>query len=100
MKEFLFNYGWIILLAVFVGVYFFWYFKKFGRDKALKHYRVAAYKLMLLAEKRFGDGEGRIKFIWVIERFYPVLPKTLNSLYLVMQLKDGYNFYMMRLKTS
>lgn len=78
MGEILYNYGWIILLVLAICVYFYWYFKKYGRVKTLDRFRETAYQFMLLAEKRFGDGEGHIKFMWVVERFYPILPDTLK----------------------
>lgn len=78
MLDFLYNYGWIIVLALAVAGYFLWYFRVHGNQKGLKKLRETAYKLMLIAEKKFGSDTGTIKFDWVADKIYGYLPGTMK----------------------
>lgn len=47
----------------------------------LEELKKQAYLLMLAAEERFGAKTGPIKFQWVVDKFYPMLPKTFRSVW-------------------
>lgn len=77
-KEFLYQYGWIITLLVGAGVGYYFYYKKYGKAAVFTKMREDAYKLMLIAEQKFGAKNGKTKFTWVVENFYPLLPKSIQ----------------------
>lgn len=80
MKEFMFEYGWIILLVLaFVG-YFTWYFIKYGREKGMNRLRKVAYVAMQEAEKRWPSGSGRIKMDQVCSTVYDAMPNSLRMI--------------------
>lgn len=72
------EYGWIVLAVVFAALYFYWVYRKRGEAALKVELRERVYKLMLLAEKQFGDGSGILKLQWVVDRFYPALPNTVK----------------------
>jgi polysaccharide deacetylase 2 family uncharacterized protein YibQ len=78
MKQFLINYGWIIVLAVAYALYVYNIKKKYGKNKALETIRVDAYRLMLRAEKKWGtnNSTGKTKFNYVVDSLYKMLPYT------------------------
>lgn len=93
--EFLFEYGWIIMGVVGVLGYFFYVYKKFGKEKAFLFAREVAYKLMLAAQKKFGQDSGKEKMDWVVDRFYILLPRTAQVAFSKVEilefLQDTYN---------
>lgn len=76
MKEFLLNYGWSVGAGVVAAAYFYVIYKKRGKEAAIKEAKIIAYKLMIAAEKKFGQGAGRDKFNYVVDRFYLMLPES------------------------
>lgn len=72
------EYGWIVTVILLAALYFYWVFKKRGKAVMLVELRERAYGLMLMAEKKFGDGEGALKLGWVVDRFYSALPGTVK----------------------
>jgi hypothetical protein len=98
MKEFLFNYGWILVIILGFILYLIVKAKKEGKAEALKTARETAYKLMLAAEKKFGQDAGEEKFKFVVERFYPMLPKSAQFFFTQSDiegyLQDLYNEFM------
>lgn len=98
MHTFFVNYGWIIILFICAILYFVYVYKKKGKEEALLIARETAYKLMLAAQKKFGQDLGEEKFKWVTERFYAVLPKSAKVLVseedLSKYLQNLYNEFM------
>lgn len=74
----MFEYGWIVVLLMGVGGYFWYYFKVNGKQAGLKELRERAYQLMLLAEKKFADGDGEAKMAWVADKIWLLLPDTMK----------------------
>lgn len=79
MREFLFNYGWMVIVAAAFAGYCVWTYKKFGKEKLLLTIKATAYALMLQAERQFGRNEGTFKFSWVVNNLYAMFPDTLKS---------------------
>ncbi len=79
MSKFLFNYGWIILLLLIFAVRMIYIYRRDGKEMFLKWLKVEAYKMMLVAEKEWerDKGFGRTKFNFVLNRLYPLLPRSL-----------------------
>lgn len=99
MRNFLFEYGWIILVAIAIIALFVFtcvkLYKEKGKLAMLEYVRQQAYKLMLLAEKKYGQGHGEFKFNYVIERLYPILPNTFKVIFTEEELEDMVqNWYM------
>lgn len=80
MLDFLYNYGWIIMVFVVFAVYLWWLFKRKGQEAAVTALRETVYKFMLLAEEKFGQGEGPKKFNWVADKAYLLIPPSLKLL--------------------
>ena len=79
MGTFLYQYGWVIVVIVGFIVALIYTYKTKGQDVMFAELREDLYKLMLLAEKKFGnDGIGAEKFSWVIEKVYKLFPSTLQ----------------------
>jgi len=78
MLDFLYNYGWIILLTIVAIVYFGLIYKKYGKNAALEELRKNLYKLMLLAQKKFGNDAGQMKFDWVVTKVYEAFPTSIK----------------------
>lgn len=80
MVDFLFNYGWIIVVGTVAGVgfggYIFYVFKKYGKEKALTELRESIYKAIIAAEKKFDIGEE--KFDWVANKVYLLIPDSVK----------------------
>ena len=82
MLNFIYLYGWIIVALIFAGLYFYELYKKQGKAAALEKLRLAAFKLMILAEKQFGKGNGEFKFTWVVDNcmhYFPILQRYLSQ---------------------
>lgn len=77
MLDFIFNYGWLIILALVFAFGIYRVYKAKGKEAALQKLREQAYKLMLAAEKRYGQGTGNFKFNYVVEKLYPRLPRSM-----------------------
>jgi hypothetical protein len=97
MKNFLFQYGWIILVVIgFAGLTYWKYNKnlkakgkEYANDELFKDLREATYQLMFLAEKAFGkESDGAFKFNWVIEGLYKKFPDTLKMILEETELKQ------------
>ncbi len=76
--QILYEYGWLVVIIIAMLGYLLWVIKRKGKTAALIELREMAYSLMLIAEKRFAEGEGCFKMDWVIDRFYPAMPNTLK----------------------
>lgn len=78
MKNFLYNYGWIIALTVAYVLYLIRLNKTKGKAAAMEKLRADAYNLMLQAEKKWGrdNGTGSFKFDWVTKQMYNLFPET------------------------
>ena len=63
----------LITIAVALGVGTFAWYK--GKKKEVL--RMIDY-LVQVAEDKFGDGKGTIKYQYVIEKVYPLLPKVMK----------------------
>lgn len=74
MMDFLFNYGWIIVVTLGFAGYIFYLYKKQGKKAALTELREKVYKAMLIAEKKFDVNEE--KFEWVAKKIFLLLPDT------------------------
>jgi len=83
------EYGWIITVLLLAAAYFYWVFKKRGKAAMLIELRERVFSLMLLAEKKYGDGQGMVKLKWVVDRFYPALPNTAKF---IMTREDAFQF--------
>jgi len=77
----MYEYGWIILVAVIAIVYFVSIYKKYGKGAMLSELKKQAYMLMLAAEDKYGKGTGPIKFQWVVDEFYSMLPNTYKKIW-------------------
>ncbi len=79
MSEFLYNYGWAILPVMIFVVRMIYIYRRDGKELFLRWLKVEAYKFMLIAEKEWerDKGFGRTKFNFVLNRLYPLLPKSL-----------------------
>lgn len=79
MREFLFNYGWIIVALIGIIAYLFYVYKKEGKQAAIEAAEKIAYKIMLAIEDRYGhDISGEEKFAEALNLFYLKLPPTLR----------------------
>jgi type II secretory pathway component PulF len=52
--KFLYNYGWIILVAMVMAFKFYRTYKQKGKEALLQELRESLYALFLEAEKRYG----------------------------------------------
>jgi hypothetical protein len=86
--EFLQQYGLIILAFVGVVGYFFYLYKAKGQEVAFLELKQDILKLILLAEKKYGDDEGNLKFQWVADRVYNVLPAPFKFFFNSKDLED------------
>lgn len=65
----------ITLVAMAAAGYIYIIYKKQGKEAAITEARKGAYKLMLIAEKKFGvDAQGVLKMQWVAQQLYHVVP--------------------------
>lgn len=71
-----YQYGWLIVAAIFAGLYFYEIYRRKGKAAMLAQMRTITYQLMIIAEKEYGQGNGSFKFRWVIDRLYQLLPGT------------------------
>ena len=81
MKDLMYNYGWMLILVLFLAAYLFWVFKKKGKESAFEQARAIALGLMIQAEKKYGTEDGALKMGWVVTRFYPALPPTARIIF-------------------
>lgn len=70
---------WIQICAIFcillaMGFYYYGIYTKQGKGKLFKTLYNHGYKLMVYAEKRYGEGEGKFKFNYVCEALHKRLP--------------------------
>ena len=88
LKEILVNYWWIILVVLGFVVYEVIKYKKISKiqgediakEELIKDIRETVYKLMFLAEDKWGNGkEGSFKFAWVVESLYKLFPDSLKE---------------------
>ncbi|OPJ57179.1 hypothetical protein [Alkalithermobacter paradoxus] len=79
MTSILHEYGWFFLLIIVIVGYMVYIYKRFGEKVAIKEARELAYKLMLIAEKNFVNGDE--KFAWVVRKFYNMIPEYTKSLF-------------------
>lgn len=86
--NFLYEYGWIIVVVVGMIGYFFYVYKKFGKEKAILVAKEVAYKLMLAAQKKFGQDAGKEKMTWVVNYFYNKLPKTAQMVFSTIDIME------------
>lgn len=49
------------------------------RNKNFKGIKKIAYNLVVQAEETFGTGTGHIKYTWVVERLYQLLPANMRK---------------------
>lgn len=56
-----------------------WSLYKKGPEETLDDFREVAYQIMLVAEKKFSDGDK--KFIYVVERVYELLVDPLKAIF-------------------
>lgn len=70
----------VVLLFLFLGGYLGYVFKQKGKEAAIKEAKAIAYKLMVLAEKKYSDGQGRLKMDFVLDRFWPQVPAPFKLL--------------------
>ena len=81
-SKFMFQYGWILAVLVIMGVSYFMIYKKYGKEKMFEKMRQDALSLMLLAQKKYGDNNGQIKFQYVVDNFIAnYLPETLKAIW-------------------
>ncbi len=80
MSNFLYNYGWVILLALLFVVRMIYIYRRDGKEIFLKWLKAEAYKLMLVAEKEWerDKGFGKTKFNFVLGRLYSMLPRSMR----------------------
>jgi hypothetical protein len=88
VKELLINYGWVLALCIGIGVGYYIFYKKYGKAALFTKMREDAYKLMLAAEQKFGAKNGKTKFAWVVERFYPMIPKSVKIFWTQADLEE------------
>lgn len=82
MKEFLFNYGWILILLGGGVVYFAKTKKNYGKQVMIAELRELAYKSMLAAEKKYGSNEeGTFKFSKVVNNIYDKMPRSFKEIF-------------------
>ncbi|KXZ39855.1 hypothetical protein SAMN05661008_00924 [Alkalithermobacter thermoalcaliphilus JW-YL-7 = DSM 7308] len=79
MNNVLYNYSLYFLLIAVICGYMIYIYKKYEEKVAIKEARELAYKLMLTAEKLFVKGDE--KFIWVVNKFYNMLPEYTKNLF-------------------
>ncbi len=79
MSEFLYNYGWVILIVFIFVARMVYIYRRDGKEMFLRWLKVEAYKLMLVAEKEWerDKGFGKTKFNFVLKRLYVKLPRSL-----------------------
>lgn len=81
MKNFLYNYGWIIAVIVAFLVKYYITYKKQGTEQMYTDLKKDVLALMLNAEEKFGAKTGKIKFAWVVNNFYNILPDTMKNIW-------------------
>ena len=84
MKEFLFEYGWVIALIVATLLYIVYAYKKHGKDVALEEARTLALKYMLAVDNiltKKGTITGPEKFRTVSNLVWSALPKSLKLVF-------------------
>lgn len=79
----------LVLTLVLLMGYLGYVFKRRGKEAAIKEAKAIAYKLMLLAEKKYSDGQGRLKMDFVIDRFWPQVPAVVK-LFVTRQDLEGF----------
>jgi cbb3-type cytochrome oxidase subunit 3 len=84
MTNFLFNYGWILLVVVLTILYILWVFKKRGKKAAIEEARKLILQYMFVVQKKLGkDGKltGGDKFTAVLELVWTALPESLKAIF-------------------
>lgn len=77
----------VIAIGLAVG-YVVYLFKTKGEELAILELRHDILNLILLAEKKFADKDGKVKFDWVADRIYNVIPIQVKFLFTSAQLED------------